>query len=81
MEEAITVLADFRPSEIQFIKRTLHEEAIIQLLKWKTRHAKRQYPEIDEDGNPISKPPPMKGANTVNDLLLATRAFPSADQG
>jgi hypothetical protein len=78
MEEAIVVLADFKPSEVQFIKRTLHEEAIVKLFEWKTRHAKRQNPEVDEDGNPAVKQGGMKGNNTANDLALCMQAFPSA---
>jgi hypothetical protein len=72
MEEAITILADFKLSEINLIKNTLHEDAIVKLMNWKVRQMKRQYQDVDEDGKPKQT---KKSVNTNNDLLLVTQLF------
>jgi hypothetical protein len=79
MEEAIAVLAEFKLDEMFLLKRTLHEEAIVKLLQWKTRQIRRENPEIGEDGKPVDDEEKSQewkqGPNTMQDMVLCQQLF------
>lgn len=76
MEELIAILCEFDAERMYLMKRTIHEEGIIELMRWKVRQIKRENPEIDEEGNIVeSKPKKRKGSNTIDDLMLASQVF------
>jgi hypothetical protein len=54
------------------MKRTMSERSIVELLRWKTRHIKRQHTDPEE------APQAPKKVNSVQDLLLATKIFKGA---
>ena len=76
MEELIAILCEFDVDRINLMKRTVHEEGIIELMRWKTRQIQRENPELDEEGNIVErKPNGKKGLNTIDDLMLASKVF------
>lgn len=75
MEELIGILCEFDAGRMYVMKRTVHEEGIIELMRWKVRQIKRENPEIDEEGNIVEQKPKKKGTNTIDDLLLASQVF------
>jgi len=76
MEEMIAIICEFDADRMFRMKRTIHEEGIVELMKWKVREIKRENPEFDEEGNIVNrKPKKKKGSNTIDDLMLASQVF------